>query len=115
ILITAILLPFTALHAWAGDSTGQSPLIVDAAYGADAMKRNAIVWDTRSAAQYKEGHLPGAVNVGDVGVVLRDENTEDYLPLERLEKILGSAGIDPAREVIVYGYKGNPYVYFALV
>jgi hypothetical protein len=53
--------------------------IVDTPYVAEAIKRNAIVWDTRSAASYKQGHIPGAVNIDDIGVVLRDENTEDYI------------------------------------
>src|SRR5712691_12799824 len=90
-------------------------VIVDTAYVADALKRQAIVWDTRAAAAYKQGHIPGAVNVDDVGVVLRDENSEDYLATHEIEKLLGAGGIDPSREAIVYGLKANPYVYFALV
>ena len=89
--------------------------IVDTAYVVEAAKRDAILWDVRSAADYKEGHIPGAVNIGDVGQVLRDENTEDYIALEKIEKLLGGAGIDPKREIVVYGLKGNPYVYFGLV
>ena len=89
--------------------------IVDTAYVVDAQKRNAIVWDTRSAAMYKQGHIPGAVNVGDIGHELRDEHREDYIALARIEKILGDAGIDPSKEIVVYGLKGNPYVYFGLV
>ena len=93
----------------------EASAIVDTPYVANAIKRNAIIWDTRSAADYKKEHLPGAVNIGDVGVVLRDENTEDYIALEDIEKLLGAAGIDPSREVVVYGAKANPYVYFGLV
>ena len=89
--------------------------IVDTPYVADAIKRNAIIWDVRSAASYKQGHIPGAVNIDDIGVVLRDENTEDYIALEEIERLLGAAGIDPSRELIVYGAKANPYVYFGLV
>ena len=89
--------------------------IVDTGYVVEALKRNAIVWDARSAAAYKQGHIPGAVNIDDIGQVLRDENTEDYIALEDIEKLLGAAGIDPAKEIVVYGEKGNPYVYFGLV
>lgn len=88
--------------------------IVDTDFVAQAFARGAIVWDVRSAPEYRRGHIPGAVNVGDIGKVLRDENTEDYLPLPRLEKILGDAGIDPGREVVVYGAKANPLAYFGL-
>jgi thiosulfate/3-mercaptopyruvate sulfurtransferase len=96
-------------------AAGAASPIVDTPYVARAIERNAIVWDVRSAAAYRQGHIPGAVNVGDVGKVLRDENTEDYLPKATIESVLGDAGIDPSREVIVYGTKASPYVYFALL
>lgn len=89
-----------------------APVIVDGAFVAEAMKRGAIVWDVRNADEYRKGHLPGAVNIGDIGKVLRDENTEDFLAIERIEKILGAAGIDPAREIVVYGGRGSPFAYF---
>jgi thiosulfate/3-mercaptopyruvate sulfurtransferase len=89
--------------------------IVDTPYVAEAIKRDAIVWDTRSAAAYKQGHIPGAVNIDEVAAALRDENTEDYIALEEIERLLGAAGIDPSREVVVYGAKANPSVYFGLV
>jgi len=103
-----------ALFASSGAVRGASS-IVDTAYVADAIARGAIIWDTRSAAAYKQGHIPGAVNIDDVGMVLRDENTEDYIALERISALLGGAGIDPKKQVLVYGAKANPYVYFALV
>jgi thiosulfate/3-mercaptopyruvate sulfurtransferase len=85
------------------------------AYVVEASKRGAILWDTRSEALYKQGHIAGAVNIGDIGQVLRDENREDYIALDKIEKLLGAAGINPSREVVVYGFKGNPYVYFGLI
>ena len=104
-----LVLAALALRASAG------PVVVDTAYVVQAIGRNAIVWDVRAPSAYKQGHIPGAVNVGDVGKVLRDENTEDYIAHQEIEKLLGNAGIDPSREVIVYGAKANPYVYFGLV
>ena len=109
--VLAALLAFAAPAAVAAGTSA----IVDTGYVAEAIKRHAIIWDTRGAAAYKQGHLPGAVNIDDVGTVLREENSEDYLAREEIEKLLGGAGIDPAKEVIVYGAKANPYVYFALV
>lgn len=89
-------------------------LIVDTAFVADAMKRGAVLWDVRNAADYRKGHIPGALNVGDIGKVLRYEHSEDYLPTAQIEKLLGNAGIDIFRELIVYGDKADPYVYFGL-
>jgi thiosulfate/3-mercaptopyruvate sulfurtransferase len=111
LLLFAALVGCMACTAMAAETSA----IVDMPYVAEAIKRNAIVWDTRSAAAYKQGHIPGAVNIDDIGVVLRDENTEDYIAQEDIERLLGAAGIDPSREVVVYGAKANPYVYFGLV
>ena len=108
-----------ALSAWmlcgSAIAAAAASVIVDTSYVIDAQKRNAIIWDTRSAALYKQGHIPGAVNIGDIGQELRDEHREDYIALARIEKLLGNAGIDPSREIVVYGFKGNPAVYFGLV
>jgi thiosulfate/3-mercaptopyruvate sulfurtransferase len=109
-LAAALALLATTVALAAGPSS-----IVDTTYVVEASKRNAIIWDTRSEALYKQGHVPGAVNIGDIGQVLRDENREDYIAIDKIEKLLGAAGSDPSREVVVYGFKGNPYVYFGLV
>ena len=68
-----------------------------------ALARGAIVWDVRSADEYTGGHIPGAVNIGKVGTVLRDTLWGDYLPVGTLIRSLGAAGIDPSREIITYG------------
>jgi thiosulfate/3-mercaptopyruvate sulfurtransferase len=87
--------------------------IVDAAYVAAALARGAIAWDVRDAKAYADGHLPGAVNVGDVGTVLRDPNREDWVPTAQVEAVLGRAGIDVLnREVIVYSRTGDPFPYW---
>jgi thiosulfate/3-mercaptopyruvate sulfurtransferase len=88
-------------------------MIVDLDYVKQALGRGAIVWDARDEDAYAKGHIPWAVNIGDPTLTLRDASTEDYLPLADLEKALGSAGIDPTREVIVYGDRGLPSAYFA--
>ena len=89
-------------------------VIVDTAFVADAAKRGAIIWDVRNAEDYKKGHIPGALNIGDIGATLRYEHSEDYLPTPQIEKILGGAGIDPMKEIVVYGDKGSPFTYFGL-
>jgi thiosulfate/3-mercaptopyruvate sulfurtransferase len=88
--------------------------IADGQYVAEAIARNAIVWDVRPADAYANGHIPGAISIGDATKVLRDENTEDFIATERIENILGTAGLDPHREIIVYGSRGTPNPYFGL-
>jgi thiosulfate/3-mercaptopyruvate sulfurtransferase len=88
--------------------------IVDTASVAEAIKRGAIVWDVRDDIAYARGHLPGAVNIGDAGRVLRHAHTEDFIPTDRIEKLLGAAGIDPSQEIIVYSTRAHTGAYFAL-
>ena len=106
---------WVAFLATSAAMAADASAIVDTGYVSDAIKRHAIIWDTRSAAEYKQGHIPGAVNIDDIGKVLRDENSEDYIALREMERLLGAAGIDPSKEIVVYGAKANPYVYFGLV
>ncbi len=91
-----------------------APTIVDGQYVADAIARNAVVWDVRPADAYAKGHIAGAISIGDAAKVLRDDNTEDFIATDRIEKILGAAGLDPSRETIVYGSRGTWNPYFGL-
>jgi thiosulfate/3-mercaptopyruvate sulfurtransferase len=98
----------------------QSPLsraseIVDGEYVAAAATRGAIIWDVRGAKDYAAGHIPGAVNVGNAGEVLRDPNKEDYIPTEAVQKVFNEAGIDLGKEVIAYGETGDPFAHWTLV
>ena len=105
------------LALFAGLAAASAPerqLIVDTAFVADAVKRGALLWDVRDAESYRKGHIPGALNIGSIGSALRFDHNEDYLPTAQIEKILGDAGIDPTHEIVVYGDKADPYVYFGL-
>ena len=86
--------------------------IVDAAAVKAAQARGAIVWDMRATPLYRKGHIPGAVSIGDAGAVLRNPVTEDFIDTAQIERILGNAGIDPAKEIIVYADRGSPFAYF---
>ncbi|MFZ5540652.1 MAG: sulfurtransferase [Pseudomonadota bacterium] len=101
---------FAALLA-AGGAAAQT--IVDLEFVKQAVARGALLWDARDEATFAKGHIPGAVNIGDPTVELRDAQTEDYRPLPELEKILGGAGLDPTREIVVYAQRGAPVAYFA--
>jgi thiosulfate/3-mercaptopyruvate sulfurtransferase len=106
LLALALLLPASVVMAQA---------IVDVEYVRQAAARGALLWDVRDATAFAKGHIPGAVNVGDPSIVLRDGLTEDYLPIAAIEKVLGAAGIDPTRDIVVYGDRALPSAYFALV
>lgn len=100
------------LAAWSWSSSAST--IVDTAFVAEAIKRGVTIWDVRDDIAYRRGHIAGAVNIGDALRVLRNPNTEDFIETEHIEKILGEAGIDPSREIIVYSTRANVGAYFAL-
>ena len=110
-LIAVILLSLISIGgaAWA-----QSGTIVDLQYVKAAQQRGAIIWDVRASNQYLEGHIPGAINFGDIGTVLRDPNREDFIDLAEINAIFNKAGLDIYKEIVVYGSRGNPYSYFGL-
>ena len=89
-------------------------LIVDHGFVLAAQQRGAVIWDVRAEADFRKGHIPGAVSIGDAGQVLRNPNTEDFIPIPRIEAILGQAGIDPTKEIVVYGTRASVIAYFGL-
>jgi len=110
-LIAVILL---SLISFGGAAWAQSGTIVDLQYVKAAQQRGAIIWDVRASNQYLEGHIPGAINFGDIGTVLRDPNREDFIDLAEINAIFNKAGLDVYKEIVVYGSRGNPYSYFGL-
>lgn len=109
------LLPLTGLaDPLPAASAASRVRIIDTAAVQAAIARGAILWDVRSAEDYRRGHIPGAVNIGDISRTLRREVDEDFIPLEQMARLLGSVGLDPAREIVVYGDKGSAVPYFGL-
>ncbi len=71
-------------------------------------KPGVVLVDARAASDYRKGLIPGAVvlNERPGAVILRDVNAR-VLPVKKLEKILGDAGLTLGNEIIVYGGKGD--------
>jgi thiosulfate/3-mercaptopyruvate sulfurtransferase len=88
--------------------------IIQTAQVQEAIARGAIIWDVRDEKSYLEGHIPGAINIGDAGNILRDANKEDYIATAKIQSIFNQAGLDVNKDVVVYGSRGNPYAYFGL-
>jgi len=71
-------------------------------------KPGVILVDARAASDYKKGLIPGAVVLGEKPARdgLRGIDGR-ILPVNKLEKILGDAGLTRENEIIVYGAKGD--------
>lgn len=96
-----------ALAVLIWNAPAHAAVVVDAAFVRQAIERGALIWDVRAKPDYRKGHIPGAVSIGEAASELRDPNSEDFIAQSDIEEILGSAGIDPAKEVIVYGWRGS--------
>ena len=59
-----------------------------------------VIVDSRPPIKYLQGHIPRAVNLPTSRVF--DRGTLELLPVERLARIVGDAGIDEDRVVLVY-------------
>jgi thiosulfate/3-mercaptopyruvate sulfurtransferase len=95
-------------------SSAQAGLVLDTTQVEQALARGAVLWDARSAADYAQGHIPGAVNLGSVGDVFRDPHREDPPSAAVASLLFGRAGMDILnRDVVVYATQGDPYAYFA--
>jgi thiosulfate/3-mercaptopyruvate sulfurtransferase len=75
--------------------------LVDAeAVTAAADSEDSVLVDTRSPAEFDEGHIEGAVNVDWVELV--DEETRGLRPAEEVRALLADRGITPDHEVLLY-------------
>jgi thiosulfate/3-mercaptopyruvate sulfurtransferase len=93
---------------------GHAALVLDTAEVEQAVARGAVLWDARSPADYAQGHLPGAINIGAVGDVFRDPHREDPPSAAVASQLFGRAGLDILRrDIVVYATQGDPYAYFA--
>ncbi|MFA7503069.1 MAG: rhodanese-like domain-containing protein [Burkholderiaceae bacterium] len=97
---------------WSLATVGTAQVILDTAQVREALERGVQVWDVRPDKDYAKAHLPGALTVGNAAAVLREPNSEDFLPTAEVARILGAAGIDPDRETVVYGARGGWQAYF---
>ena len=99
------LIAFSAHAAFSG-------AILDAAGAQKAIAKGAIAWDVRPSEQFFDGHVPGAVSLGDVGLAFVNQDTQRLLPAPTIASRLGEAGIDLKREIVIYGAPASLDAYF---
>jgi len=88
-----------------------SDLVVDSRFVNDKLdKPGWVMLDVRSGEEYREGHIPGSINLGNVAAnVLRDPTHRAYTIIPAIEKSLGDAGIGDDKHIIVYGNAADVY------
>ncbi len=95
------------LLVYAGNaiSADSSDLVVDSRFVNDRLgKPGWILLDVRTGEEYRAGHIPGAVSLGNMAAkVLRDPTHRAYTMVSSIEKTLSEAGIGDDRHIIIYG------------
>lgn len=86
--------------------------VCDSAFVASkAGDKDWVIIDGRPAVQYKEGHIPGAVNYGQAIVVtLKHPVDGKIVSAPVAADLLGKMGVDNKKGVIVYGTRADYHV-----
>ncbi|MFB6146307.1 MAG: sulfurtransferase [Halobacteriaceae archaeon] len=84
---------------YAVETPDRSPL-VDAAGVEAAIDGDAVLVDTRTPAEFADGHIPGAVNLDWLELV--DDETRRLKPPAEIEHLLADHGITRDRRIVLY-------------
>lgn len=68
---------------------------------------NVVLVDARNMPDYREGHLPGAVNISRADIVVLQPFPNMVAPAERIENVMSSRGIGNDSLVVVYDDNNN--------
>ena len=80
-----------------------SKLLVDPQELHALVREGAVLLDARAPMRYREGHLPGAVNVPSPAAFTVEKGVRRMLPREGLADLFGKAGVDLTTPVVLYG------------
>ena len=71
--------------------------------------QDALVVDARAANSYIAGHIPGALHLDGAALSESRGDVDGLLkPLGKVRELLGDAGIDPAKRIVVYSAMDKP-------
>jgi len=102
---TICLLVWTCLAARPAAVAGEAtPLLMETAQLADRLGDSSLrIIDARTPEEYRQGHIPGAVNLPASATESLEANAQGYpLPPERAAELFRAAGINQASQLVVY-------------
>ncbi|MBC8019200.1 MAG: sulfurtransferase [Verrucomicrobia bacterium] len=101
--IIGLLLLCTTVTCWAGDL---APIVTS-----DWLEKNlseVTIIDIRKADEYREGHLPGAVNVMYGALAIKKNNLDNEMPQsDDFADVLNAAGLTAKSRVVIYNKVDN--------
>ena len=102
-LIISLLLLCATATSWAANP---APIVTS-----DWLEKNLSevkIIDIRKADEYREGHLPGAVNIMYGALAIKKNNLDNEMPpADDLADILNAAGITAKSKVVIYNKVDN--------
>jgi thiosulfate/3-mercaptopyruvate sulfurtransferase len=109
-LLLGFLLLFTASMIAAAGPSSASLLVETDELAKVLTDPNLRILDARSAAEYRQGHIPGAINLPALATEDLSANRRGF-PIEpqRAEQIFRAAGINRASRVVVYDNQGHRF------
>jgi thiosulfate/3-mercaptopyruvate sulfurtransferase len=109
-LLSGFLLLFTASMIAAAGPSSASLLVETDELAKVLTDPNLRILDARSAAEYRQGHIPGAINLPALATEDLSANRRGF-PIEpqRAEQIFRAAGINRASRVVVYDNQGHRF------
>ena len=86
-------------------------LLVETADLADLLSQPGVrLLDARPPEEYRQGHIPGAVNLPAPATDSIEANRQGFpLPLDRAQELFRGAGINASSRVIAYDNQGNRF------
>ncbi len=105
LVMTSVMIILVLLTNAAGFPADRGEAIVSTGWLADNLNNTRlIIADIRKVDEYKEGHIPGSVNVTYNAWRTTEKGISCQLPFkEDIEEALRSAGIGPASIVVIVG------------
>jgi thiosulfate/3-mercaptopyruvate sulfurtransferase len=102
---------FLTLALAGGESSSSAQLLVETEGLAKTLTdANLRILDARPPEEYREGHLPGAVNLPAPGTESLEANKAGFpLPPERAEELFRTAGINRSSRVVIYDNQGHRF------
>ncbi|MFO7570221.1 MAG: rhodanese-like domain-containing protein [Smithellaceae bacterium] len=98
LVFVLILLPAAVMAQMAG------PIVSVADLEKNLTNPSVVVLDVRKVEDYREGHIPGAVNVAYGSWALKKGDLLNELPnIEDLSDVIAGAGIDKDSQVVIVG------------
>ncbi|HNZ09670.1 MAG TPA: rhodanese-like domain-containing protein [Bacillota bacterium] len=105
-MVVALAIVLVAAMGGASMAAGFNPLVTTSWLSANLKTPGLVILDIRSVADYKAGHIPGAVNMLYGALSVKRGNLANEIPdLLDLQDMLQEIGISEGSTVVIYSSK----------